>query len=53
MGLKTEAEIGSNFLENMGVKIRDVSCSTGSVNLSEINKEDKKDEKNCEGDLKN
>lgn len=36
LSLKDEANLGSNFIDNMGVRIRNVSSSTGSVNLSEI-----------------
>jgi hypothetical protein len=39
-GLKAESETGSTLLEGLGVKIRDISCRTGSVNLSEDNQEE-------------
>jgi hypothetical protein len=39
-GLKAESETGSTLLEGLGVKIRDISCRAGSVNLSEDNKEE-------------
>lgn len=47
-GLKAESETGSTLLEGLGVKIRDISCRVGSVNLSEVNQEEAPKEKNPE-----
>ena len=43
LGLKEEAEIGSKLVEGHAVRVRNVSCCTGSVNLSDVlNKADDK-----------
>ena len=38
MGLKSEQEIGTNLVDNLGVKIRDTSAFTGSTDLSQVEK---------------
>lgn len=38
INLKTECEIGTNFIQNLGVRIKDVSTFTGSVDLSHVEK---------------